>query len=255
MHYWLMVAAGMALLPKPTVVMIHGAGGGGWEYDSWRPVFENAGWTVVAPDLMPSEKGLAETTFDDYVTQVVEVCRKHERVVLVGASMGGIIALKAAEKVRPIAVVLVNGSAPKGLSGRDEPAQEVPDIIRWAGGPIEDSRTAMPDSDEATIQKAWKRWRDESGKVIRAIREGVEARRPGCSVLVVIGREDDTIPPETSRRVAEAMAADVHEYAGMSHVGPLLGKRAAEVAGAVVAWLDARLGPNAPAPNQPNYSR
>ena len=229
--------------------MIHGAGGGGWEYDLWKPVFEKAGWTAVAPDLMPSEKGLAETTFDDYVAQVVEVCRKHERVVLVGASMGGIIALTAAEKIRPAAVVLVNGSTPKGIPGREKPAQEVPDIIRWAGGPIEETRTAMPDSDEETIQKAWKLWRDESGKVMRAIYEGVEVGRPACPVLVVIGREDDTIPPEASRRVAEALTADVHEYAGMSHVGPLLGKRAAEVASAVAAWLDSRLRPTVPATN------
>ncbi|MEP0765813.1 MAG: alpha/beta fold hydrolase [Fimbriimonadia bacterium] len=245
----LMIAAGMALLPKPTVVMIHGAGGGGWEYDLWKPVFEKAGWNVTAPDLLPNEKGLAETTLDDYVAQVIELCRKHERVVLVGASMGGMIALKAAEKILPAAVVLVNSSAPKGIPGREKPARGVPDIIRWAGGPIEDTRAAMPDSDEATIQKAWKLWRDESGKVIRELRDGVDVAKPTCPVLVVIGREDDTIPPEVSRRVAEAMGADVHEYAGMSHVGPLLSKRAAEVAAAVAAWLDARLPPTRGHPN------
>src|SRR5262245_22654140 len=41
-----------------TVLMIPGAGGGGWEWGIWQRVFEAAGWRVFAPDLVPGEGGL-----------------------------------------------------------------------------------------------------------------------------------------------------------------------------------------------------
>ena len=55
---------------QPVAVMVHGAGGGGCEYDLWRPIFEKAGYKVIAKDLVPALGGLAKTTFADYVDQV-----------------------------------------------------------------------------------------------------------------------------------------------------------------------------------------
>src|ERR1044072_9773573 len=52
---------------KPVAVMVHGAGGGGWEYKFWKPVFEAAGYRVVAPDLIPLKGGHVKTTVDDYL--------------------------------------------------------------------------------------------------------------------------------------------------------------------------------------------
>jgi pimeloyl-ACP methyl ester carboxylesterase len=225
---------------RPTVVMIHGAGGGGWEYKFWQAELKSQGWKTIAPDMMPAKGGLAKTTLDDYVAQVVVACRKEKRVILVGASMGGALVLKAAEHVKPEAIVLVDAVPPKGTPGWPKSSEPVPDVIRWANGPIKDTRDSMPDSDEATIQWAWKLWRDESGAVVRALHDGVECRKPTCPVLAIIGREDTDIPPAVSRSVAQAYGADVQEYAGMSHVGPLLSRRAREVAAAVAHWLDAR---------------
>jgi pimeloyl-ACP methyl ester carboxylesterase len=97
----------------------------------------------------------------------------------------------------------------------------------------------MPDSDEATIQKAWKRWRDESGAVMNTMNDRVAVRKPTCPVLMVIGGKDTDISPETSRNVASWADADVHQYANMSHVGPLLSRRATEVADSILVWLKA----------------
>ena len=91
----------------PTVVMIHGAGGGGWEYQYWKPKFEQAGYRVEAPDLMPAKAGLAQTELRDCVAQTVRVCGTRP-VILVGASMGGVIVLAAAPKVKARAVMLVS---------------------------------------------------------------------------------------------------------------------------------------------------
>lgn len=234
----LLLASAFAAPPKPTVVMIHGAGGGGWEYRFWREPFEKAGWTVVAPDLMPVAGGLAKTRFEDYASQTLAVARG-EPLVLIGASMGGVLALKAAERLSPKAIVLVNSVPPKGIP-YPRPDQDVPDIVEWAGGPWQDTVDAMPDSDRSTRLFAHRRWRDESGAVLRAMRDGIDVARPRCRVLVVVGEADTDIPPETSRTLAEKLGADVFSYAGMSHVGPLLSTRATEVAQQVLAWVEER---------------
>ncbi len=225
---------------KPLAVMVHGAGGGGWEYDFWKPVFEKAGWEVKAHDLLPVEEGLAETTFSDYVGQVKEQAEDRRPVVLIGASMGGILILKAAETIKPDAIVLVNSVAPAAIP-QDRPYREVPDIIRWANGPLQETRDAMPDSDEKTILWAHKKWRDESGAVLKEIYRGIPAQTPACPVLVIIGEKDTDVAPEISLATAAWASADIQFYNGMSHVGPLLSTRAGEVAGSALQWINARL--------------
>ncbi len=223
--------------PKGGVLMIHGAGGGGWEYDFWKPIWEEAGFKVAAPDLMPVEAGLAETKFEDYVKQVVDAARDLPKpVILVGASMGGILAIKAAEQIDVDAIVLINSVSPAGVGKRSD-RPPLPPIIEWANGPIEDTRASLPDGDEATIQWAHPQWRDESGAVLNAIREGIEARPPKVPVLVVIGSDDTDITPEQSRALAKWAKADVLEFAGVSHIGPLMGRRRAEIARTVADWV------------------
>lgn len=236
----LLLAASIILSPKGTAVMIHGAGGGGWEYDKWKPVFQRAGWSVIAKDLVPTNGKYEQTRFQDYVNQVVASAPKKGRLVYVGASMGGILALKANE-IRPAdAVILVNSVAPKGVASM-KIGDLLPPVVKWANGPLKDTEDSMPDSDRKTILWAWKRWRDESGTVMNTIRAGVNARKPQCPTLVMIGNNDTDVAPEKSRLLAKWAGADVESYRGMSHVGPLLSTAAEHVAGDAVSWLTKRL--------------
>lgn len=225
-----------------TVFMIHGAGGGGWEYDKWEPVFTKAGWKVVAPDLVPSKAGLAKTTVADYVGQIQKwPYDKDKPLFIVGASMGGPLALKVAESRKVAGVILVNPVPPRGFR---QPSTEVlPEIVKWAGGPLKDSEDSMPDSDRETILMAWKKWRDESGAVITELRSGLEIKPPSYPTLMLIGDKDTDISPMVSLSVAKAFKSDVIQYAGMSHVGPLLSTRATEVAQVVELWVSGRLKP------------
>ena len=110
--------------------MIHGAGGGGWEWDFWRETFEQRDWEVLAHDLEPSSKGLAETRLRDYVEQVVAWTAADDRLLLVGASMGGAIALLAAEQLRPNGVVLVNSVVPAAVTSATEGRHALPGRFR-----------------------------------------------------------------------------------------------------------------------------
>lgn len=229
--------------------MIHGAGGGGWEFELWRPVFERSGLKVLAPDLMPTGDGLAATTFSDYVQQIEEVALgEYDRLILVGASLGGIIALKVAESLRPCAIILINSVPSEGIDaswvGKSYPA-----IVRWANGPLKLTYEALPDGDESTILWVHARWRDESGAVLNAVARGIHVPKPACPTLVVLGEEDTDVPVATGLAIARWIGADVHVYAATSHVGPLLGRRATEIADAALLWTNSSLhgplqGPN-----------
>lgn len=234
---------------KPVALMIHGAGGGGWEWRFWQEEFEKAGWTVLAPDLQPAANGLAKTTVEDYVEQVRKQAPANGKFILIGASMGGILVLKAAETLRPTALILVNSVPPKGVEWTPKETP-IPDVIPWANGPLQDTREALWDSDEEVILWAHERWRDESGAVVRALRAGIEVRKPSCPVLVIASDKDTDIPPDVSQRLAAWAGADFVEYREMSHVGPLLGRRARQVAQHTLGWLGGLDG-NAPANGTP----
>lgn len=222
-----------------TIVCIHGAGGGGWEYALWQPAFTAAGYTMIANDLQPAPAGLAATTFDDYLHQIQDWLPSQEAVILVGASMGGILALKVAETIKPTALVLVNSVPPAGIGGV-RAAKQRPAIVEWANGPLEETRAALFDSDEVTIHWAWPQWRDESGAVLNQIAHGIAVQPPTCPTLVLLSEQDTDIPYQTGLALTTWAKADVTLYHGMSHVGPLLSQRAQEVAQTVLTWLQWR---------------
>ncbi len=233
----LLAVAMMAV--KPQIVMIHGAGGGGWEYAYWKPIFEKAGYRVIAKDLDPVAGGLEKTTFEDYVNQVV-ASTSGRPTILLGASMGGALALKAADRVQPVLIVLVSSAVPRPVF-TSESAPDYPKIIKWKNGPYEDTVSSMPDADEATRKFAFPRWRDESGAVLNELKTSIEVRKPSCPVLSIIPEGDDTVKPDLQQQLAYWAGADTIRYQNMSHIGPLFSRRREEVAHAIIAWLDSRI--------------
>lgn len=228
--------------PEPirdTVIMIHGAGGGGWEYDKWKPVFAKVGWKVIAKDLLPAKGGLEQTKFQDYLDQTKTwVPKSHRRLVIIGASMGGILTLKLTESLKPDGIILINSVPPAGISKRGAPAP-YPPVVHWANGPIQDTRDSLPDGDEATIQWAHPKWRDESGTVLNQIRQGIPAKPPTIPSLVIIGGDDKDVKPEDSKSLAKWASAKTILFPKMSHIGPLMGLKAKTVAGFALKWCQA----------------
>ncbi|MBS1706525.1 MAG: alpha/beta fold hydrolase [Armatimonadetes bacterium] len=226
--------------PTPVAVMIHGAGGGGWEYRLWQPVFEKAGYRVVAKNLYPGPEGIANTQLDDYTFQIIRWVNGGRADVVVGASMGGILALLSADALGAKAIILVNSVPPAeiGKEWRDSKSQiQWPDVIEWSKGTLKETRDSMPESSEDMIQYAFKHWRDESGAVMSQLARGVQVPKPKTPVLVMIGGKDTDIPRKVSEELAWAYRADIRRYSDLSHVGPLLGTNAPKVAQDAVSWL------------------
>jgi pimeloyl-ACP methyl ester carboxylesterase len=224
------------------VVAVHGAGGGGWEWGVWARVLGRRGFEVIAPDLMPSSHGIEKTSFMDYRSQVMDWCAgARARVVLVGASLGGLLALSAAQRVKPVALVLVNPIPPAGILAR--PLYDVrPPVVPWARQrSLASTRRAMPDADDAARLYALRRWRDESGAVLNEAREGIAVELARCPVLVMASELDADVPLAAARALSVRFSADFRTLAGASHLGPLLGRSAADSAAQAADWLAARV--------------
>lgn len=220
-------------------LLLHGAGGGGWEWNIWRGVFAAGGIEPVAPDLQPAAAGLAATAFEDYLqqTRAALAALPHPRAVI-GASLGGLLAMAASDAAD--ALVLVNPLPPSPWCAQ-LPARDWPDLVPWQrDARLASTRQAMPDADDATALFAFRHWRDESGAVLRAAYQGITVARPTCPVLCVLATQDEDVPPALTRQLASDWQAAVLQTASLSHVGPLLGRGATEVAEQVVAWLSAR---------------
>ncbi|MBX3727414.1 MAG: alpha/beta fold hydrolase [Xanthomonadales bacterium] len=220
-----------------TAVLVHGAGGGGWQWQAWAPVLARAGFAVLAPDLRPCAAGLAATTFDHYQDQVDAWCASAgKELVLIGASLGALLALRAAGPHQAAALVLVNPVPPAGI--RPWPAfPERPSVVAWSAGPLHSTVRALPGLPLDHVRAIHRRWRDESGQVLAQAAAGVPGARLACPVLVLAGAEDTDIPPATSQAVAGALRGACLVLAGQGHLSPLLGAGAASVATLAADWL------------------
>ncbi len=218
-------------------LLVHGAGGGAWEWNLWRGVWQAQGIGIDALELEPAPAGLAATTLHDYLVQVRAALHALPRPrALVGASLGGLLALLAADDAD--ALVLVNPLPPAPWHAQ-LPAREWPEVVRWQGDArLATTRRAMPDVDDASALFAFRHWRDEAGAVLREAHAGIAARKPDCPVLLIASAQDDDVPPAAVAAMADAWGAGRLQTSSTSHVGPLLGRHAAAIAGQAAAWLD-----------------
>jgi carboxylesterase len=98
----------------PAAVLVHGFPGTPNEIRSVAEALHENGWTVqglLLPGFGPQLDTLGQKKYEDWLEQVVhaidELRREHFPVLLVGFSMGGALAVKAAALARPDGVVLL----------------------------------------------------------------------------------------------------------------------------------------------------
>jgi len=252
----------------PPVVFIHGGFCGGWSFDHLRKPFEAAGHATLAPDLRGHEAGAAPqavvgVSMGDYAADIVKLCESLPAPpILVGHSMGGLVAQMAAMRTPVAAMALLAPSPAWGGS-----ASSVEEAIAAFGlhflGPywarsLPPDRSAMdaycmPRMSKAERDAAFARMVPESGRAIFEtlnwwldpfMTTGVNPMRLKAPALALVGQRDAIHPPRTVRMSARRIGAAFQELPGMSHW--LLSEPGWEtVADAILAWLAEQPGATA----------
>lgn len=247
---------------EPPILMVHGLAGGSWYFAKWLQFFSSRGHPSYAVNLRghhgsrPVEH-VGRVSILDYVTDVRDASRGvRERhpgapLILVGHSMGGLIAQKAAESVAPAALVLLSSVPPRGILLRSWPLfrreiKHVPEMLF--------SRTIVPQPqdaadlflnrvDPADVASFIPLWMPASGRVAREITVGriaVEASDVPCPVLVVAGAHDVAIPSRIQRKVARKYGAPFRLCESNAHF--LIWEAGWDrIASDVASWLDKTL--------------
>ncbi|HEY4276465.1 MAG TPA: alpha/beta hydrolase [Rhizomicrobium sp.] len=104
---------------KPPVIMIHGAFCGPWAWDGFAARFRAAGYAVETPTLRHHDKtdpALANISLTDYVADLEKlVAGLKTPPILVGHSMGGLLAQMLAARRKIAAAILLAPTAPWGV--------------------------------------------------------------------------------------------------------------------------------------------
>jgi pimeloyl-ACP methyl ester carboxylesterase len=196
----------------PRLVLVHGATSGPWVFDQWPAAFP--GHDVSAPDL---QEGLdiAQARMSDYVDRVLVAAADRPSVVC-GWSMGGLVALMAAQHSPLEAVVVLEPSLPLELSGGD--------FGRALRSGTYDAESAYGPLPPGT------RCRPESLRALDERKRGISVPSVACPVLVVAGRSGQ---PQ-GRRVARHYGADVLEFPDLGHSDLVVGPG---VMAGIATWL------------------
>lgn len=227
------------MTPTVPALLLHGAGGGAWEWDLWVPVLRAAGITPHAIDL-PHAVAPHPTGWDDAVACVHAALDGLPRPggprVIVGASLGGLLAAACAQRVD--AIVLLNPMPPVPWSSALAPSASGADGMHpWqTHARLASTRRAVPDADPATALAAFRRWRDCPGRLLHDARTIAIPRvdRPG---LMLVSDHDNTVPPTAMRAWAGDWGMQVESASDASHAGVLLGRDAPALAARVVHWI------------------
>ncbi len=199
------------------LICIHGAGSGPWVFAGWGADFPQ--WEVVAPDL---QKGLhlATASMADYAAAIrlaSEGAGGAPQTVLCGWSMGGLVALMAANILRPTAAVVLEPSLPAELKQRHSDASPMPGTFdpadvygHWPGDP-----PTRRESSFALIERE----------------RGVSVPAVPCPLLVIAS---GTYLATRGRNAATFYGGDYIEFEDLHHVA-LVGD--ARVRHAVARWI------------------
>jgi non-heme chloroperoxidase len=249
---------------KPPVVMLHGAFCGGWAFEKFRQPFEAAGYVVHTPDMRHHEVGkkpppaLGRVSVRDYASDVEALVKSLDAPpILVGHSLGGLLAQMVAAKTPVEALVLLAPCGPWGVLPSTlfevVSAQAMFLIGDLANQPVAPSydiaaANSLDRLPRAERDAVFSRFVPESGRAtFEVMHWGLDPTRATrvhpadvkCPVFCITGTDDRMNPPGTVRRIAGRYRdqAVFEEAQGHSHW--LIGEPGWQrVADRAIEWLD-----------------
>jgi pimeloyl-ACP methyl ester carboxylesterase len=240
---------------KP-LLFVHGELTGSWLWERYLGYFAGRGWEGHALNLRnhhwSQTADPAQLSFDTYTEDVVcALERLGPSTVVVGHGMGGLLALKAAERMPISGIILIGSELPRDLRPPARPYElrEIPEVygrslIGWETLPerlIRDHRD-LSLADVLRIQHLLGQKPHEAGASRRQVLAGVKVDRRGVEAvprLVIGGGLDRTASVDETERLAEWLDAEFEPFGAHSHYGMVIGENSfQQVAEAVRGFLE-----------------
>ncbi|MGB2695174.1 MAG: alpha/beta fold hydrolase [Dehalococcoidia bacterium] len=231
---------------KPAIVLVHGAASSALVWTHWQTLLAECGWPSYAIDLRGHGRStpvdLSSVSMYHYADDVRSLLLQLSRPVVMGWSMGGLVAIIAAangDARPPEAVVALAPSTP---ARQRNPAKELrPGVYgpEYYGITSRDptDQPAMPDLDRDEREIAIASLGQESAFARADRAAGIVIESLPCPLMIVTGSDDPLWP--RSRFDGLWLDATYLDIEGPSHWGLVLSHRAlATAVPAVVEWLD-----------------
>ena len=240
---------------KP-LLFVHGELGGSWLWERYLGYFAGRGWEGHALNLRnhhwSQTADPAELSFEMFVEDVASViARLGPGVVVIGHGMGGLLALKAAERQPVAGLVLIAPEAPGELrlAAHQHELRDIPELygksaIGWETLPerLQRDHADLSIADILRIQHLMGQKPHESGRARRAVLRGIRVNRAAFESiprLVIGGGLDRQVPVESAERVAEWLDAPYEPFGAHSHYGLVVGEDSyQQVADSIRAFLE-----------------
>ncbi len=239
------------------LLFVHGELTGSWLWERYLSYFASRGWEGHALNLRnhywSASTDVTGIDFDAYLDDVVSVLdRVGANPVAIGHGMGGLLALKLAER-RPVsAVILLDSELPRDLRRPPQPhiLRDIPDAygraqIGWETLPekLQRENRDLSIADIVRLQHLFGQKPRESGQVKRQIIEGIavdRARLQGIPILVVGAGPDNSPEAKAAERLSDWLGGKYEPFGAHTHYGLIIGEGSyLQVAEAVRAFLEA----------------
>ncbi len=207
--------------------------------ESFHQYFEEKGFRCYSPsyryheklESQQSQKLLKGVSINDYVVDITKFIRTlSHKPILVGHSLGGVIAQKVATMGLADAIVLLNGSVNWGILPTTKQERELGKMFMAAGNFWEDvllpdfktiAKFGLNKLNKEDQHQVFNRLGPESGRVFFELffwifddnkTTKIDYKKIDCPVLMVSGTDDLAIPPSTARFVAKQQSTKTTFY-------------------------------------------
>jgi pimeloyl-ACP methyl ester carboxylesterase len=253
-----------------TLFMIHGMSGGPWCWENYVTYFKAKGYRCIAPALRfhdvspqdPPDPRLGTTGLLDYAEDLEQEIRTLDRPpIVVGHSMGGLLAQILGARGLAEALVLLSPASPSGINALKFSVIRSfwNEITTWGFVPrwgawrssqrpsftsvVYSTLHLVPEKEQRSV---YQRLVPESGRAAFQIglwffdrhkASKVDETKVTCPVLVVAGKEDRITPASVVKKVAEKYGVPCKVFDHHAHW--VVGEPGwEEIADYIAEWLD-----------------
>ena len=238
---------------RPPVLLIHGMFGGAWYWEKYQNFLSARGYPTYAIDLRGHHGSrpvadIGKISTREYINDALEVAATLGRPIVIGHSMGGLIAQRLAEENAVIAAVFLCSAPPRWIPPLSvkllsRMVRYLPELVLWK--PITPRRA---DADFLMFNRVPEDERDEqfarivpeSGKAGFEMSVGaiaVDAKRVTCPTFSISCEDDNFLVPRIGRAIARKYRSKSVTYPGHAH--SIMVEPGWELpAAAIAVWLE-----------------